>query len=254
MGLSSTRLAVDLGMTEGEHPLVADKVRPYFNHPGFPCRRTSTRSSGVREDQRPGRAPRVRHALHPDDDGGASTRERRAYSAQHLDVARDRRRRRRALTAQSSGTHASRSSPPSQPADVANSPRGAAQAGRAVRRAVAHQVHLRPHGGRVRPRTGALETAQEEPASPPCGPAPSAPREQFVRGLVDLVLERAALARALDARAPAPVGTAVGGLPALSATASAAPAAAASAGVDSHPAACSTDPGPDTPPPEGRPT
>lgn len=244
---SLDELAVDLGMTEGEHPLVADKVRPYFNHPGFVQANVDAVAEAYEKIGDPAaRLVFVTHSI-PTTMEEASAVSGAPYSAQHLDVA--------ATVAAAVGerlgrpvewdlAYCSRSGPPSQPwlePDVNDHLE--ALHGQGVRSVVLSPIGFISDHMEVAfdLDTEALETAQELGLTAVRADSVGT-REPFVRGLVDLVLERAALARALDAGAPAPVGTAVGGLPAWRDVCR--PGCCRQrAGVDSGiPAACSTDP------------
>ncbi|GCD20285.1 putative ferrochelatase [Cellulomonas algicola] len=244
---SLDELAVDLGLADGEHPLVADKVRPYFNHPGFVQANVDAVAEAYEKIGDPAaRLVFVTHSI-PTTMEEASAVSGATYSAQHLDVA--------ATVAAAVGerlgrpvewdlAYCSRSGPPSQPwlePDV-NDHLEALHA-RGVRSVVLSPVGFVSDHMEVAfdLDTEALETAQELGLTAVRADSVGT-REPFVRGLVDLVLERAALARALDAGAPAPEGTTVGSLPAWRDVCR--PGCCRQrAGVDSGiPAACSTDP------------
>ncbi|MFC4615038.1 ferrochelatase [Cellulomonas algicola] len=244
---SLDELAVDLGLADGEHPLVADKVRPYFNHPGFVQANVDAVAEAYEKIGDPAaRLVFVTHSI-PTTMEEASAVSGATYSAQHLDVA--------ATVAAAVGerlgrpvewdlAYCSRSGPPSQPwlePDVNDHLE--ALHGQGVRSVVLSPVGFVSDHMEVAfdLDTEALETAQELGLTAVRADSVGT-REPFVRGLVDLVLERAALARALDAGAPAPEGTTVGSLPAWRDVCR--PGCCRQrAGVDSGiPAACSTDP------------
>lgn len=244
---SLDELAVDLGLPDGEHPLVADKVRPYFNHPGFVQANVDAVAEAYDEVGDPSaRLVFVTHSI-PTTMEEASAVSGAPYSAQHLDVA--------ATVAAAVGerlgrpvewdlAYCSRSGPPSQPwlePDVNDHLE--ALHGQGVRSVVLSPIGFISDHMEVAfdLDTEALETAQQLGLTAVRADSVGT-REPFVRGLVDLVLERAALARALDAGAPAPEGTAVGDLPAWRDVCR--PGCCRQrAGVDSGiPAACSTDP------------
>jgi ferrochelatase len=169
------------------------------------------------------------------------------YSAQHLDVA--------ATVAAAVGerlgrpvtwdlAYCSRSGPPSQPwlePDVNDHLE--ALAGQGVTSVVLSPIGFISDHMEVAfdLDTEALETAAELGLTAVRADTVGT-RDPFVRGLVDLVLERAAEARAADAGAEAPAGAAVGDLPAWRAVCR--PGCCRQrAGVESGiPAACSTDP------------
>ena len=149
-------LATDLGETE--HPLVVDKVRSYFNHPGFVAANVDAVTEAYAQVPDGARIVFVTHSI-PDTMEAASAVSGATYSAQHLDVAADGRRRR---SPSASGTrvewdlaYCSRSGPPSQPwlePDVNDHLEALAAAGTTAVVISPDRLHLRPHGGRVRPR------------------------------------------------------------------------------------------------------
>ncbi len=235
---------------DGDGPaLVVDKVRSYFNHPGF----VQANVDAVVEAYAavdPGAAwPRLVFVTHsiPDTMEEASTVAGASYREQHLDVARTV----AAAAAERLGrplewdlAYCSRSGPPSQPwlePDVNDHLAVLAAAGTT-------SVVLSPVGFvsdhmevAFDLDTEALETARELGMTAVRADSVGV-REPFVRGLVDLLLERAAIARADDAGVPRPTEATVGGLPPFRSVC--APGCCRMrAGEDSgRPAACSTDP------------
>ncbi|WP_421734439.1 ferrochelatase [Cellulomonas sp.] len=257
---SLDELGADVGLGEGEHPLVVDKVRSYFNHPGFVQANVDAVTEAFESIGRDARLVFVTHSI-PDTMEEASRVSGASYSAQHLDVAATvaaavEQRLGRPVTWDL--TYCSRSGPPSQPwlePDVNDHLTAIAAQG-------VQAVVLSPIGfvsdhmevafdldtealataaalGLVAVRAGSVGT-----------------REPFVRGLVDLVLERAALARVADETGVHPV------MDELVADAAARPVVEATAGElppyrsvcrpgccqmraatpSGIPAACSTDP------------
>ena len=154
---SLDELGLDVGLGEGEHPLVVDKVRSYFNHPGFVQANVDAVTEAYESLGRDARLVFVTHSI-PDTMEEASTVSGASYSAQHLDVAATvaaavEQRLGRPVTWDL--TYCSRSGPPSQPwlePDVNDHLTALAADGRAGRGPVADRLHLGPHGGRVRPR------------------------------------------------------------------------------------------------------
>ncbi len=211
-------LGADLGMEPGEHPLVVDKVRPYFNHPGFVQANVDAVVEAYAKVPADARLVFVTHSI-PDTMEEASALAGPSYAQQHLDVA--------ASVAAAAGARlgttiewdlafCSRSGPPSQPwlePDVND-----------------HLAELKDKGiesvvlspiGFVSDHmevvfdldTEALETAAELGLTAVRADSVGT-RDVFVRGLVDLVLERAAAARAAQAGEPEPHKATVGALPA----------------------------------------
>jgi len=246
---SLTELGEQVGAPEGAQPLVVDKVRSYFNHPGFVQANVDAvveAYEGADPDAAWPRLVFVTHSI-PDTMEEASVVAGASYREQHLDVARTV----AAAVAQRLGrpvewdlAYCSRSGPPSQPwlePDVNDHLRELAAAGTT-------SVVLSPIGFvsdhmevAFDLDTEALETAQELGMAAVRADSVGV-REPFVRGLVDLLLERAAIARAYDAGLPRPQEATVGELPAFRSVC--APGCCRMrAGVDSgRPAACSTDP------------
>ena len=230
-------------------PLVVDKVRSYFNHPGFVQANTDAvveAYEGLPQEAAHARLVFVTHSI-PDTMEEASVVAGASYREQHLDVAR--------TVAQAAGerlgrpvewdlAYCSRSGPPSQPwlePDVNDHLEALAAAGTTA-------VVLAPIGFvsdhmevAFDLDTEALETARELGLVAVRADSVGV-REPFVRGLADLVLERAAIARADDAGQPRPAQATVGELPPFRSVC--VPGCCRMrAGVDSgRPAACSTDP------------
>lgn len=252
---SLDELGVDVGAGEGEHPLAVDKVRSYFNHPGFVQANVDAVTEAFESIGRDARLVFVTHSI-PDTMEEASVVAGASYSAQHLDVA--------ATVAAAVGerlgrpvtwdlAYCSRSGPPSQPwlePDVNDHLTALAADG--VEAVVLSPIGFISDHMEVAfdLDTEALETAAELGLVAVRADTVGT-REPFVRGLVDLVLERASLARALDAGLGAPVmepgGTpvpeaAVGDLPpfrSLCAPGCCRMRAGEATGI---PAACSSDP------------
>jgi protoporphyrin/coproporphyrin ferrochelatase len=239
-------LRTELGLPEGEHPLAVDKVRPYFNHPGFVEANVDALVEAFDEVPDDARVVFVTHSI-PTTMEEASGLGGAAYSEQHLDVA-----------AQVAGAAAerlghdvpwdlaycSRSGPPSQPwlePDVNDHLRKLAAEG-VTSVVIAPIGFVSDHMEVVYDLdTEAMETCEELGLAAFRADSVGT-RAPFVRGLVDLVLERAAAERAREAgEEPAP-GVAVGAYPAWHDVC--APGCCRQrAGVDSGiPAACSTDP------------
>ncbi|CAM5781677.1 ferrochelatase [Cellulomonas persica] len=239
-------LGAELGLAAGEQPLVLDKVRPYFNHPGFVAANVDAVTEAFGKVPEDARLVFVTHSI-PDTMEEASGLVAAPYSAQHLDVA--------ATVAAAVGerlgrtvewdlAYCSRSGPPSQPwlePDVNDLLTDLA--GRGVRSVVLSPIgFVSDHMEVVYDLdTEALETA--EALSMTAVRADSVgTREPFVRGLVDLILERAATARAVDAGQTPPEPATVGALPARYDVCRPG-CCRRQAGVDSgRPAACSVDP------------
>ncbi|MEZ0449822.1 ferrochelatase [Cellulomonas sp. ICMP 17802] len=200
---SLDELGVDVGLGEGEHPLVVDKVRSYFNHPGFVQANVDAvteayESLGAAGDD--ARLVFVTHSI-PDTMEEASAVSGASYSAQHLDVAATvaaavEERLGRPVTWDL--TYCSRSGPPSQPwlePDVND--HLAVLAADGVPAVVLSPIGFVSDHMEVAfdLDTEALATAAELGLVAVRADSVGT-REPFVRGLVDLVLERAALARA----------------------------------------------------------
>ncbi|WP_028044885.1 ferrochelatase [Cellulomonas sp. URHE0023] len=241
---SLDELAADLGLPE--HPLVVDKVHSYFNHPGFVEANIDAVVEAYATVPSDARLVFVTHSI-PDTMEEASTVSGATYSQQHLDVAAV-----VATAAESRLGHpvtwdlayCSRSGPPSQPwlePDINDHLAALASDGVAA-------VVLSPIGFvsdhmevAFDLDTEALETAAELGLVAVRADSVGT-REPFVRGLVDLVVERAATARALEAGdEPAPraaVGT-FGAFRDICAPGCCQMRAGQPTGI---PAACSTDP------------
>lgn len=211
-------LGADLGLPAGEHPLVIDKVRPYFNHPGFVAANVDAVVEALAQVPEDARVVFVTHSV-PLTMEEASGLAGPSYAQQHLDVA--------ATVAAAAGerigrtvewdlTYCSRSGPPHQPwlePDVNDHLAVLAAAG-------VHAVVLSPIGFVSDHMevvfdldTEALETARELGVKAVRADTVGT-RAVFVSGLVDLILERAATARAAMAGEPAPEQARVGALPA----------------------------------------
>ncbi|WP_249670575.1 ferrochelatase [Cellulomonas wangleii] len=242
-------VATRAGAPAGEHPLVVDKVRSYFNHPGFVQANVDAVVEAY-EGVDPGTAwPRLVFVTHsiPDTMEEASVVAGASYREQHLDVARTvaaDASRRLGRPVEWDLAYCSRSGPPSQPwlePDVNDHLAALSAAGTT-------SVVLAPIGFvsdhmevAFDLDTEALATARELGMSAVRADSVGV-REPFVRGLVDLLLERAAIARADDAGLPRPEQATAGDLPPFRSVC--APGCCRMrAGVDSgRPAACSTDP------------
>ena len=209
-------LAVDLGLPEGEHPLVLDKIRPYFDHPGFVAANTDAVAAAYAQVP-DARLVFVTHSV-PDTMEEASGFAGATYSEQHLEVAR--------LVAEGAAerlgralewdlTYCSRSGPPSQPwlePDVNDHLASLSSAG--VGSVVIAPIgFVSDHMEVVFDLdTEALETARTLGMTA-VRAASVGVSDVFVRGLVDMIVERAAAARATDAGLPAPEPVHVGTLP-----------------------------------------
>jgi ferrochelatase len=208
---SLDELGADVGLDEGEHPLVVDKVRSYFNHPGFVQANVDavTEAFGQLDADLPTRLVFVTHSI-PDTMEEASQVSGAAYSAQHLDIAATvaaavQERIGRPVTWDLA--YCSRSGPPSQPwlePDVNDHLTAIAADG--VQAVVLSPVGFVSDHMEVAfdLDTEALATAAELGLVAVRADTVGT-REPFVRGLVDLVLERAALARDADATGAHPV-------------------------------------------------
>src|SRR5450759_4083775 len=186
--------------------MTVDKVRPYFNHPGFSrvnARHVTEAVRGLK--QHPDTEVRLVFVTHSipeamDDTSGPGDGEGNAYRREHLALAS-------AITDEVNATlgreldhelvYCSRSGPPSQPwlePDVNDALRSLASAG--VRAVVVAPIGFVSDHMEVRfdLDTEAAQTAAAQGLEmvrvPTVGTDP-----EFVSGLVDLVLERAALAR-----------------------------------------------------------
>ena len=240
-------LAADLG--QDEHPLVVDKVRSYFNHPGFVQANVDAVTEALEQVPADARLVFVTHSI-PDTMEEASGVSGATYSAQHLDVAATVAAavsERVGRTIEWDLAYCSRSGPPSQPwlePDVNDHLEKLAADGLT-------SVVLSPIGFisdhmevAFDLDTEALETCERLGLTAVRADTVGV-REPFVRGLVDLVLERAELARALAGTELTPdetrVGATVGALPPFRSVC--APGCCRrQAGIDSGlPAACSTD-------------
>jgi ferrochelatase len=206
---SLDELGVDVGLAEGEHPLAVDKVRSYFNHPGFVQANVDAVTEAFESLGRDARLVFVTHSI-PDTMEEASAVSGASYRAQHLDVA--------ATVATAVGerlgrpvswdlAYCSRSGPPSQPwlePDVNDHLTALAADG--VQAVVLAPIGFISDHMEVAfdLDTEALETAAELGLVAVRADTVGT-REPFVRGLVDLVLERAALARDAEVNGPHPV-------------------------------------------------
>lgn len=229
--------------------LAVDKVRSYFNHPGFVRANTDAVVEAYEGMDTSAAWPRLVFVTHsiPDTMEEASAVAGASYREQHLDVARSV----AAAAVERLGravewdlVYCSRSGPPSQPwlePDVNDHLEALAAAGTT-------SVVLAPIGFvsdhmevAFDLDTEALETARELGMTAVRADSVGV-REPFVSGLVDLLLERAAIARADAAGEPRPAEATVGDLPAFRAVC--VPGCCRQrAGVDSGiPAACSVDP------------
>jgi protoporphyrin/coproporphyrin ferrochelatase len=193
-------------LAEEGREIEVDKVRPYFNHPGFSranAREVTEAVRGLR--QRPDDEVRLVFVTHSipeamDDTSGPGDGEGNAYRREHLELAA-------AITDEVNATlgreldhelvYCSRSGPPGQPwlePDVNDAFRSLAGAG--VKTVVVAPIGFVSDHMEVRfdLDTEAAQTAAAEGLEmvrvPTVGTDP-----EFVSGLVDLVLERAALAR-----------------------------------------------------------
>ena len=200
-------------LTEEGTPVRVDKIRQYWNHPGFSATNSRLVTEAARQVRdRTGAVPHLVFVTHSipdamDDTSGPGDEEGNAYSTQHHELVR-------AITAEATATlgeeaagvltYCSRSGPPTQPwlePDVNDHLRELAEQG------VQHVV-LAPIGFVSDHMevvfdldTEAQETADEVGIEllrvPTVGVDP-----QFVSGLVDLVLERSAQARGESVPAP----------------------------------------------------
>jgi ferrochelatase len=204
----------ELGLPADEQPIAVDKVRAYYNHPGFVEANTDALVEAFEKVPADARVVFVTHSI-PDTMEAASGFAGPSYRAQHLDVA--------AQVASAAAARlgndvawdlafCSRSGPPSQPwlePDVNDHLRDLATAG-TTSVVIAPIGFVSDHMEVVFDLdTEALETAAELGLTAVRADSVGT-REPFVRGLVDLVLERAAAARALDAGEQPPAGVTVG--------------------------------------------
>jgi protoporphyrin/coproporphyrin ferrochelatase len=200
-------LAAAVGLLADEgRDLEIDKIRPYFNHPGFSRANARQVTEAVRGlGQRPHDEVRLVFVTHSipeamDDTSGPGDGEGNAYRREHLSLAA-------AITDEVNATlglrldfelvYCSRSGPPTQPwlgPDVNDELRAMAAAG--VKTVVVAPIGFVSDHMEVKfdLDTEAAETAADEGLEmvrvPTVGTDP-----EFVSGLVDLVLERAAQAR-----------------------------------------------------------
>ncbi|MGN8245696.1 ferrochelatase [Cellulomonas soli] len=246
-------LGDELGLEPGEHPLQVDKIRAYFNHPGFVQANVDAVVEAYRAlaaqapaDATAARLVFVTHSI-PTTMEEASAVSGATYREQHLDVARVVAREAEAALGHPVGwdlAYCSRSGPPHQPwlePDVNDHLTGLAEAGtRAV--VIAPIGFVSDHMEVAFDLdTEALETCRELGLHA-VRAGTVGTREAFVRGLVDLVLERADRARAREAGQSPADGRTIGDLGPFRDVC--APGCCRQrAGVDSGvPAACSTDP------------
>ncbi|WP_456788783.1 ferrochelatase [Cellulomonas sp. P5_C5] len=257
---SLDELGVDVGLGEGEHPVAVDKVRSYFNHPGFVQANVDAVTEAFESIGRDARLVFVTHSI-PDTMEEASAVSGASYSAQHLDVAATvaaavEERLGRPVTWDLA--YCSRSGPPSQPwlePDVNDHLTALAADG--VQAVVLSPIGFISDHMEVAfdLDTEALETAAGLGLVAVRADTVGT-REPFVRGLVDLVLERAALARDADANGAHPVTTdvvadaaarpvaeaAVGDLPPFRSVCRPGCCQMRAESATGIPAACSTDP------------
>ncbi|MCC2312877.1 ferrochelatase [Cellulomonas sp. zg-B12] len=241
--------ALDEVATPDGEPLVVDKARSYFNHPGFVQANVDAVVEAYEGTPADAAWPRLVFVTHsiPDTMEDASRVAGASYREQHLDVARtvaDAAGQRLGRGVEWDLAYCSRSGPPSQPwlePDVNDHLAVLAAAGTT-------SVVLSPIGFvsdhmevAFDLDTEALETARELGMTAVRADSVGV-REPFVRGLADLLLERAAIARADDAGLPRPAEATVGQLPPFRSVC--VPGCCRMRdGVDSgRPAACSTDP------------
>ncbi len=246
---SLEEVGAQVGAVPGEHPLEIDKVRSYFNHPGFVEAGTDAVVEAYAQADPAAAWPRLLFVTHsiPDTMEEASQVAGASYRAQHLDVARSiaaAATRRLGRPLEWDLVYCSRSGPPHQPwlePDVNDHLRALHAAGTT-------SVVMAPIGFvsdhmevAFDLDTEAMATAAELGVHA-VRAGTVGTREPFVRGLVDLLLERAATRRALDAGAEPVPGATVGDLPPFRSVC--APGCCRQrAGVDSGVlAACSADP------------
>ncbi|GEA81818.1 ferrochelatase [Cellulomonas uda] len=235
----------ELGFDD-EEPLRLDKLRSYFNHPGFVEANTDAVAEALGKVPEDARVVFVTHSI-PDTMEEASAVSGATYSAQHLDVAASVAAavgERLGRTLEWDLAYCSRSGPPSQPwlePDVNDLL--TALAGQGVQSVVLAPIgFISDHMEVVYDLdTEALETADSLGLTAVRADTVGT-REPFVRGLVDLILERAAAERALAAGETPLPGAAVGTLPAWHGVCPPG-CCRRQAGVDSgRPAACAVDP------------
>lgn len=201
-------------LTEEGTPVRVDKIRQYWNHPGFASTNARIVSEGARQlRDRTGTVPRLVFVTHSipdamDDTSGPGDGEGNLYSAQHEALARAITEETRATLGEDvvgELTYCSRSGPPTQPwlePDVNDRLRELAADG------VTHVV-LAPIGFvsdhmevvfdlDTEAQETAAEVGIEALRVPTVGVDP-----QFVSGLTDLVLERSAEARGESPDRPA---------------------------------------------------
>lgn len=243
---SLDELSVDLGLAAGEHGLVVDKVHSYFNHPGFVDANIDAVVEAYATVPADARLVFVTHSI-PDTMEEASAVSGASYSAQHLDVAAV-----VAAGAEARLGHAvtwdlaycSRSGPPSQPwlePDVND--HLAALAADGVQSVVISPLGFVSDHMEVAfdLDTEALETAAGLGLVSVRADSVGT-REPFVRGLVDLVVERAATARAQDAGVEPDPRVSVGTLPAFRDVCRPGCCLMRASQPTGIPAACSSDP------------
>ncbi|WP_123370123.1 ferrochelatase [Cellulomonas sp. PhB150] len=236
-------LASDLGETE--HPLVIDKVRSYFNHPGFVAANVDAVTEAYAQVPDGARIVFVTHSI-PDTMEAASAVSGATYSAQHLSVAAEvagQVAERVGHAVEWDLAYCSRSGPPSQPwlePDVNDHLEALSAAGTTA-------VVISPIGFisdhmevAFDLDTEALETAARLGLTAVRADTVGV-RAAFVSGLVDLVLERAALARAIDSGEAAPAAATTGDLPAWRSICAPGCCRRQDGVASGVPAACSTD-------------
>lgn len=201
-----------------DRPIELDKVRAYFDHPGFVEANTEAVVAAFAQAPEQARLVFVTHSI-PDGMQEASTVDGPGYVEQHLDVA--------AVVAAQAGerlgrvldwdlAYCSRSGPPSQPwlePDVNTHLEALAAAG--VRAVVLSPI------GFVSDHMEVVHDLDTEAADTAAGlgmqlvrAATAGTHPTFVRGLVDLLLERAAAERDRAAGRPVAPPVTVGSLPA----------------------------------------
>ncbi|WP_090031668.1 ferrochelatase [Cellulomonas marina] len=246
---SLEQVAASVGTAE--HPLAVDKIRSYFNTPGFVQGNVDAVTDAVAElTARTGGAPYrivfVTHSI-PTTMEAASVVSQARYSEQHLEVAR--------LVAQAVGertgtapewdlAYCSRSGPPSQPwlePDV-NDHLEALKAAGTTNVVIAPIGFVSDHMEVVYDLdTEALETAAELGMTA-VRAGTVGTRAPFVEGLVDLILERAEHARVRDAGGEPGPGVTVGGLPPFREICAPGCCLMRDGEPSGRPAACSVDP------------
>jgi len=210
-------MATALGaLSEGGLAMSIDKIRPYWNHPGFAATNVRLVDDAVKalheaDPEQP--APRVVCVTHSipqamDDTSGPGEEDGNLYSAQHQQLTAaigDEVSATLGQPVQADLAYCSRSGPPSQPwlePDVNDHLRALSEQG--VRRVVLAPIgFVSDHMEVVFDLdTEARETAEELGLEMVRVPTVGIDA-QFVSGLVDLVLERSALARGDDVDQPA---------------------------------------------------